>query len=135
MNFLEKKLIPVAVVPEASQAEPLGAALLEAGLNVIEVTLRTPSAIEVMTLMKKRFPEMQIGAGTVIDPEIVPQLVDIGVTFAVSPGLNPRVVEACQKANLPITPGIITPGEFEAARALGCNVLKFFPAEAAGGAA
>lgn len=129
------RLVPVATVSGADQGLHVAEALLAGGLNVIEVTLRTAGAEEALAAIAKRFPEMILGAGTVLDADKIPSLVDIGVHFAVSPGLNPRVVEAAQQAGLPITPGVMTPGEIERGRELGCTVLKFFPAEPAGGGA
>jgi 2-dehydro-3-deoxyphosphogluconate aldolase/(4S)-4-hydroxy-2-oxoglutarate aldolase len=133
-NIETSRLLPVAVIPRAEHALPLAEALLEGGLNHIEITLRTECALEAIAAIRKAFPEMIVGAGTVLDPGSIPQLTDMGVAFAVSPGLNPAVVEACQSASLPIFPGVITPSEVETALGLGLRTLKFFPAEAAGGA-
>lgn len=130
-----KRLVPVATVSGADQGVRVAEALLAGGLNVIEVTLRTEGAEDALAAIAKKFPDMILGAGTVLDAEKIPLLVDMGVHFAVSPGLNPRVVEAAHSAGLPITPGVMTPGEVERGRELGCPVLKFFPAEPAGGAA
>lgn len=130
----EKRLVPVAVIYRVEDAVPLMEALLAGGLDVIEVTLRTEAALESMKAIRARFPEALVGAGTILDAEIVPQLVDLGCAFGVSPGLNERVVEAALAANFPMTPGVITPSEVERARSFGLKVLKFFPAEAAGGA-
>lgn len=131
---LPSRLVPVAVIPRLEQALPLAEALLEAGLRQIEVTLRTPCALEAMAQIHTRFPEMVLGAGTLLEPTMVPRLLDAGVSFAVSPGLNPVVVEACLGAGLTIIPGVITPGEVERGLSMGLRLLKFFPAEAAGGA-
>lgn len=129
------RLVPVAVIPTADDALPLADALLAGGLNVIEVTLRTPDAIASIRTLRAERPDLIVGVGTVIDADVVPRLADMGVGFLVSPGLNERVVEAAQRHNLPITPGVMTPGEVERGRALGLDTLKFFPAENAGGAA
>lgn len=134
-NATSKRLIPVAVIEQLEHAIPLAAALQEGGLNVIEVTLRSACAIEAIAAIRKTFPDFIVGAGTVIDVQIVPQLRDLGVQFAVAPGLNPLVLEATQAAGIPLVPGAITPTEIERARALGVRVIKFFPAEAAGGVA
>jgi 2-dehydro-3-deoxyphosphogluconate aldolase/(4S)-4-hydroxy-2-oxoglutarate aldolase len=128
------RIVPVAVIPRIEHALPLAEALLEAGLKQIEVTLRTPCALEAMRKIHAAYPEMVIGAGTLLDAGKIPLLKDAGVRFAVSPGLNPEVVEACQTAGLPIVPGVITPGEVERGLSMGLRLLKFFPAEAAGGA-
>lgn len=130
---LKSRLVPVAVIPELEHALPLAEALLEAGLRQIEVTLRTPCALDAMKAICRQFPEMTVGAGTLLDPQLVPELVDAGIAFAVSPGLNPSVVEAAQANGLTIIPGVITPGEVERGLAMGLKLLKFFPAEAAGG--
>ena len=124
---------PVVVLNKVEWAEPLAEALLAGGLDVIEVTLRTEAAMDGMELIREKFPQMHVGAGTVLDAEIVPQLKAMGVEFAVSPGLNPRVVEAAQKAGMRIFPGVANPTDIEAARAMGLKTLKFFPAEPLGG--
>ncbi|MGJ3244246.1 MAG: bifunctional 4-hydroxy-2-oxoglutarate aldolase/2-dehydro-3-deoxy-phosphogluconate aldolase [Opitutales bacterium] len=138
MSFAEtlswSRLVPVAVLDRVEDALPLVDALAAAGLNLIEVTLRTPAALDAIRQIRSERPDFLVGAGTVLDPETVPQLADLGVRFVVSPGINPQVVESCHKAGLPVTPGVITPTEVEQGRALGCDVLKFFPAEAMGGA-
>lgn len=131
---LRSRLVPVAVIPRLEQALPLAEALLEAGLRQIEVTLRTPCALEAMAQIHQHYPEMVVGAGTLLETETIPRLLDAGVSFAVSPGLNPLVVEACQNAGLALIPGVITPGEVERGLSMGLKLLKFFPAEAAGGA-
>lgn len=132
--MFNQRLVPVVVLKEVAHAEPLAEALLAGGLDIIEVTLRTEAAIEGIVRIQKKFPEMKIGAGTVLDAEIIPQLVDIGCQFAVSPGLNPKVIEATQQAALPIFAGVANPTDIETARALGLHTLKFFPAEPLGGA-
>jgi 2-dehydro-3-deoxyphosphogluconate aldolase/(4S)-4-hydroxy-2-oxoglutarate aldolase len=133
-SSLTKRLVPVAVINRLEDAVPLANALLEGGLDVIEVTLRTPVAMDCIAAIRKECPKMVVGAGTVIDIEPLARLADLGVQFGVSPGLNPVVVEAAQKVGIQMIPGVITPTEFEKARALGLKILKFFPAEAAGGA-
>jgi len=134
-NKLQKRLVPVAVIDDVEQAIPLAEALLLGGLDVIEITLRTEAALGAMAAISAKVPQMTVGAGTILDAEVVPKLVDLGVTFGVAPGLNERVVEACATGGMPLVPGVITPSEVERARALGLSLLKFFPAEQAGGAA
>jgi 2-dehydro-3-deoxyphosphogluconate aldolase/(4S)-4-hydroxy-2-oxoglutarate aldolase len=134
-NLLDKKLIPVAVIDDVAQALPLAEALLAAGLNVIEVTLRTEAALASIEIIKKSVPDMIIGAGTILDHELIPELIDKGVSFGITPGLNPLVIESAHKHNLLIMPGVITPSEIEQARNYELDILKFFPAEAAGGIA
>lgn len=127
------RLLPVAIVESVDEGLRMAEALLKGGLPLIEVTLRTAAAEEAIRAIIREFPNMLVGAGTILDPERVPALAEAGVRFGVAPGLNAKVVEACQKAGLPLTPGVVTPSEVEQARTLGCKVLKFFPAEAAGG--
>ena len=129
------RLMPVAVIPTLESALPLAEALLEAGLPHIEITLRTPCALDAMAAIRKAYPEMTVGAGTIIDAGVLPKLVDMGVAFGVSPGLNPVVIEKAQSLDFLMIPGVITPGEVERGLSMGLNLLKFFPAEQAGGAA
>jgi len=129
------RLMPVAVIPTLDSALPLAEALLDAGLPHIEITLRTPCALDAMRAIRKAHPEMTVGAGTIIDPAVLPELVDMGVAFGVSPGLNPAVIERAQSLDFLMIPGVITPGEVERGLSLGLKLLKFFPAEQAGGAA
>ncbi len=132
-RILNKKLIPVAVINDIGQALPLAEALLAADLNVMEITLRTAAAIDCIETIRKSVPEMIIGAGTILDHKMIPELVDKGVSFGITPGINPLVIESAHKHNLLIMPGVVTPSEIEQARNYGLDVLKFFPAEAAGG--
>ncbi len=129
------KIIAVVVIDDSKDAIPLAQALLDGGISAIELTLRTPSAIESFRLIRERFPEMIAGLGTVISTEQVKQAVEVGAAFAVAPGLNPKVVLAAQHAGLPFTPGVVTPSDIEKAIDLGCRLLKFFPAESSGGVA
>ena len=131
--MLEKRLLPVVVLEDEDHAEPLAEVLLAAGLDVIELTLRTPAALGGIRRIRERFPEMHVGAGTVLDPDVVPQLADLGVEFAVAPGLNAAVIQATQRVGMQIFPGVTSPTEIEMARALGVQTLKFFPAEPLGG--
>ncbi len=129
----ELKVVPVIKMKSADSAEPLGAALLEAGLPVAEVTFRTEAAEEAIRAMSKAHPDLLIGAGTVLKIRQVQQAVDAGAKFIVSPGFNPRVVTYCIENGIPVTPGINNPTNIEAALELGLEVVKFFPAEASGG--
>jgi len=133
-TLTETRLVPVAVIPSADRAVPLAETLMAAGLPHIEITLRTDCALAAMRAIRKALPEMTVGAGTIIDPDILPELVDMGVAFGVSPGLNPAVVERAQSLGFQMIPGVITPGEVERGLSMGLKLLKFFPAEAAGGA-
>ena len=132
-QFKEIGIIPVVVLDDAKDAEPLARALCEGGLPCAEVTFRTAAAEETIRKMSAAFPDMLVGAGTVLTTEQVDRAVAAGAKFIVSPGFNPEVVKYCQEKNIPITPGIQTPTEIEAALSLGLKTVKFFPAEPAGG--
>jgi len=129
----ELGVVPVIAIDKVEHALPLADALIAGGLPVVEITFRTAAAADVIRLLAKERPALLVGAGTVLSPETVQIAVDAGAQFAVAPGLNPRVVAAAQKANLPFVPGIANPSDVEAGLELGCKLLKFFPAEALGG--
>ena len=126
-------IVPVIALDRAEDAEPLAKALCDGGLPCAEVTFRTAAAEESIRIMSDRFPDMLVGAGTVLTTEQVDRAVNAGAKFIVSPGLNPKVVKYCVDKNIPITPGTSNPSDVEAAIELGLDVVKFFPAEAAGG--
>ncbi len=126
-------VIAVLVIDKAPSIVPLGKALLACGIDCIELTLRTPAAIEAIGLAREELPEMLIGAGTVLQPDQVDEVVAAGASFGVAPGLNAKVVTRAQERGLPFAPGVATPSDIEAAIELGCRELKFFPAEPAGG--
>ena len=132
-QFSKIGIIPVVVLDDAKDAKALGGALCEGGLPCAEVTFRTAAAEEAIRIMSSEYPDMLVGAGTVLTTEQVDRAVAAGAKFIVSPGLNPKVVKYCQEKNIPITPGIQTPTEIEAALELGLKTVKFFPAEPAGG--
>lgn len=129
----EFRLVPVLVVDDAADAAPLANALAEGGLPCAEVTFRTAQAAEAIRRMREAQPDMLVGAGTVLTPEQAAQARDAGARFVVSPGLNPVVVDYCLEQGIPVFPGVCTPTEVEAALQRGLRVLKFFPAEPAGG--
>jgi len=126
-------IVPVVVLNDAKDAEPLAKALINGGLPCAEVTFRTAAAEDSIKAIAKAFPEMFVGAGTVLTTEQVDRAIGAGAKFIVSPGFNPKVVEYCIKNNYPICPGIMTPTELEMALGFGLDVVKFFPAENAGG--
>ncbi len=126
-------VIPVLVVADAAKAGGLATALVAGGLPVLEVTLRTSAALEVIREMAK-VPGGHVGAGTVLTPDDVKRAKDAGASFAVSPGATERLVRACEEAELPLLPGAATASEVMRAMEWGYSMLKFFPAEAAGGA-
>jgi 2-dehydro-3-deoxyphosphogluconate aldolase/(4S)-4-hydroxy-2-oxoglutarate aldolase len=120
-------------IEQVEHAVPLAKALLAGGIEAIELTFRTPAALEALSAIAANVPEMLIGVGTILSPEQVLQVKEAGAHFAVSPGMNPRVIQAAIDAGVPFAPGISTPSDLEAAIELGCRFVKFFPAEAAGG--
>jgi len=126
-------IVPVVVLNDAKDAKPLAKALCEGGLPCAEVTFRTAAAEESIKIMTTEYPEMLVGAGTVLTTEQVDRAMNAGARFIVSPGLNPKIVQYCIDKNIPVTPGVVTPGEMEKAIEMGLEVVKFFPAEAAGG--
>lgn len=128
-------IVPVVKIDRAEDAFPLAQALCAGGLPCAEVTFRTPAAAEAIGIMKEKFPDMCVGAGTVLSTEQVDAAVKAGAEFIVSPGLNTKTVKYCLKKEVPVTPGISTPSEIEQAIELGLEVVKFFPAEQSGGLA
>jgi len=130
-----KRIVPVIVLDRVEQAEPLAEALLRGGLAVMEITFRTPTAAEAIRRIAARYPEVCVGAGTLLTAEQVERAVEAGATFGLAPGFNPATVGRARELGLTFVPGVMTPSEIESALALGLKTLKFFPAEAAGGAA
>ncbi len=126
-------IIAVLIVDHLKHAIPLAEALLKGGIDSIELTLRTPAAIDAAKAIKKELPEINLGFGTLISVDQVKAIVDIGADFAVSPGCNPRIVQEAYKRNLSFAPGIMTPSDIEIAVENGCRILKYFPAETSGG--
>jgi len=126
-------IVPVVKLDNAEDALPLAKALYDGGLPCAEITFRTAAAEEAIRIMRNAYPDMLIGAGTVLTCEQVDKAVNAGATFIVSPGLNPKVVKYCVDKNIPIVPGCSSPTDIEAALEFGLEVVKFFPAEAAGG--
>lgn len=128
-------IIPVVVLDDAKDAKALAGALVRGGLPCAEVTFRTAAAEEAIKIMVEAYPDMIVGAGTVLTTEQVHRAVKAGAKFIVSPGLNPKVVQYCIDKGIPVTPGTQTPSEMEQAMEFGLDVVKFFPAEPAGGLA
>lgn len=129
------RVIPVVDLPDAGRAVPLARSILGGGLDCVEVTFRTPAAREGLTLIRKRFPEILLIAGTVRFPKQVDVALECGADLIVSPGLVPAVVDHCSELGIPVLPGVCTPTEIDAAYAKGVDTVKFFPAESMGGAA
>ena len=128
-------IVPVIALDDAKDAEPLAKALIEGGLPCAEVTFRTAAAEESIRIMAEKFPELVVGAGTVLTPEQADRAMNAGAKFIVSPGLNPKVVKHCLDKGYPIVPGTSNPSDVETAIELGLDVVKFFPAEPSGGLA
>ena len=127
-------IIAVLEIESEKNAVPLARALLEGGITVIELALRTKASIPSISLIAKEVPQMYIGIGTIIEPgQVATVKKENGVRFGVSPGINPEIVREALAADLPFAPGIATPSEIEQAISLGCHVVKFFPAEGMGG--
>ena len=127
-------VVPVIAIEDAAAALPLADALLQGGLPVIEITFRTAAAAEVIRRITRERPQMIVGAGTVLTSANLEAAQASGAVFGVAPGLNPQVVKQAQAMGLPFVPGVATPTDIEQGLALGCRLLKFFPAEPLGGA-
>ena len=127
------RIVPVVKIDDAEKAVPLAKALLAGGIPIIEITYRTQAAQASIAKIVKACPQMTVGAGTVISPELAKSAVLAGASFLVSPGSNDATIEWASKHNIPVIPGVATPTEIESALMKGINVLKLFPAEVLGG--
>ncbi len=134
-KIAELKVVPVVVLEDAKDAAPLAKALCEGGLPCAEVTFRTAAAKDSIKAMSEAYPEMLVGAGTVLTKEQVDSAVEAGAKFIVSPGFDPEIVDYCLEKEIPVFPGCITPSEVAQAVKRGLRVVKFFPAEQFGGVA
>jgi len=132
-RILAKRIVPVVVLDDVESAEPLAEALLAGGLDIMEITFRTAAAEESIRRIAKRFPEILLGAGTLLNQDQVRRAKDAGAVFGLAPGLNPQIITAAHEIGLQFSPGVMTPSEVELALSLDCKLLKFFPAEVAGG--
>jgi 2-dehydro-3-deoxyphosphogluconate aldolase/(4S)-4-hydroxy-2-oxoglutarate aldolase len=128
-------ILPVIVIDDAASAVPLAEALLAGGISSIEITFRTKAAAESIRRIRAEVPGMFVGAGTILRIDNAKAALDAGAQFCLAPGFNAKVVEYFQSLGRFFVPGIMTPSEIDAAAELGCQYLKFFPAETAGGAA
>jgi 2-dehydro-3-deoxyphosphogluconate aldolase/(4S)-4-hydroxy-2-oxoglutarate aldolase len=126
-------VMPVMVINQIEQAVPLARALVEGGLKVLEITLRTPVALECIRRIKAEVPGAIVGAGTIINTQTLDQAIAAGAEFVVSPGVTPGLLEAALSSGIPTLPGVITPSEVMRLLEKGITAMKFFPAEAAGG--
>ena len=132
-KFQKVGVVPVVVLEDAKDAAPLAKALVEGGLPCAEVTFRTAAAEESIRLMAEQFPDMLVGAGTVLTKEQVDAAAAAGAKFIVSPGFDPEIVDYCLEKEIPVYPGCVSPSEVAQAVKRGLKVVKFFPAEQAGG--
>jgi 2-dehydro-3-deoxyphosphogluconate aldolase/(4S)-4-hydroxy-2-oxoglutarate aldolase len=129
----DEGVIAVLTVDRVAHAVPLARALVDGGIGILELTMRTPVAVEAVGEIQRHVPEAVVGIGTLISSAQATDAAAAGAVFGVAPGLNPQVVRAARDRDLPFIPGVVTPSEVERAVDLGCRVLKFFPAEASGG--
>ena len=127
------RVVPVIVLSDEAQAVPLAHALLEGGIDVMEITLRSGVALRAIEAVARAVPKMHLGAGTVTRAAEVAQVISAGAKFALSPGCTDALVDTVRKANLPFIPGVMTPGEVMRARDHGFTLMKLFPASQAGG--
>lgn len=128
-------VVPVMVIEHLEDAVPLAQALLKGGLLALEITLRTPVALDAIKTIKQALPDAMVGAGTILSSQDLQAATDAGASFIVTPGTSPALLDALVQCELPVLPGISTPSEALALYERGFTTLKFFPAEAAGGAA
>ena len=126
-------IVPVIKIDDAKDAAPLAKALMEGGLPCAEVTFRTAAAKDAIAIIAREYPDMIVGAGTVLTTAQVDEAIAAGAKFIVSPGFNPEIVKYCQEKGCPIVPGINNPSGIEQALSLGLKTVKFFPAEQSGG--
>ncbi|WP_131142981.1 bifunctional 4-hydroxy-2-oxoglutarate aldolase/2-dehydro-3-deoxy-phosphogluconate aldolase [Helicobacter pylori] len=126
-------IVPVVVIENIKDAVPLAQSLIEGGIPIIEVTLRSSCALEAIELIAKNVPKMRVGAGTILNPTQLEQAQNRGAEFLISPGLTPSLLEHAKKKNMPLIPGVSSSSEVMQALELGYNALKFFPAEYCGG--
>lgn len=134
-TITEARLIAVLVIDDLESAVPVAESLLAGGVTAMELTLRTPVALEVARRIRETCPEMMVGIGTILYPDQVEAAVASGAAFGVSPGVNPAIIRHAQASGLPFGPGIMTPTDIDMAIQEGCRLLKFFPAESSGGLA
>mgnify|MGYP001294653863 CR=1 FL=1 len=134
-KFESVSVIPVLIFENADHAASTAGALIDGGLDVLEVTLRTEASWDAFDQIMTQYPNAVTGVGTVLGRDQMKRAKDMGAVFAVSPGFDPGLVECAQELDLFYMPGVATPSEVMQARALGLKTLKFFPAEAAGGTA
>lgn len=126
-------IIPVVIIEKKNQADRLGRIFVESGLDCVEITLRTDAAYDAIEILRKQYPELTVGAGTVLSIEQAERAIKRGAQFIVSPGSDSKVISYCKEKNICIIPGVMTPSEIQKNLEMGIQIMKFFPSEAAGG--
>jgi 2-dehydro-3-deoxyphosphogluconate aldolase / (4S)-4-hydroxy-2-oxoglutarate aldolase len=134
-NLRSSGVVAVMILHDADVAVPVAQALIKGGVKCVELTMRTPVALECVRRIRSEVPEMVVGVGTILTPTQVDEALGAGAHFGVSPGTNPRVIKAARDVGLPFAPGVCTPSDIEAALEFDCRLMKFFPAEPSGGLA
>lgn len=133
LKIKNSAVIAVVTIDDSSNAVPLAESLIKGGVTVMELTLRSESAMDSLRLIIEQVPEMTAGVGTVLRVDQLEEIIAVGAEFGVAPGLNPKIIQRAKNLGFPFAPGIVTPSDIELGVELGCNTLKFFPAEASGG--
>jgi 2-dehydro-3-deoxyphosphogluconate aldolase / (4S)-4-hydroxy-2-oxoglutarate aldolase len=129
----ESGILAVLVIDDVRDTEPLTESLLAGGITGIELTLRTPQSFEAIRIVAKKYPQVLLGVGTVLEPDQIDQCLDAGGQFALAPGTSSNILEYAAKKNFFFVPGIATPSDIETAMRTGCRILKYFPAHTLGG--
>lgn len=132
-KLILEKILPAVTIDHADQGVLIAGALLSGGLGQLEVTFRTSATIESIIAIRKKYPQMTIGAGTILNIEQLHQAKDAGAAFGLAPGLSPKIIAEAVKIDFPFIPGVMTPSEIELALSLGCRLMKLFPAGLSGG--
>lgn len=133
MKYLEKKVVAVLVIKTLDGLKDKISSLIDQGYDVLEVTLRTECAFDAIKLIKKEYPELKVGAGTVLTAEQLELCVEVKADFGVAPGLNPKIVNAAKSMNFVFIPGVATPSDIELAMEMNIELVKVFPAKVLGG--
>lgn len=128
-----KKILPAVTIEDSSKAVKVAKAILEGGLNVMEVPFRTAEAVHAIKAIRAELPTMNIGAGTILSIDQLHEAQQSGAQFGLAPGFNPSIVREAVRLNFPFIPGVMTPSDIELALELGCRILKLFPAAQVGG--
>lgn len=132
-NLFGKGLLPAVTLDDVDIAKRLAETYLQAGLDILEITFRTDATLAAIEAIAKTFPELKVGAGTILRPRQIKLAQNAGAKFGLSPGFNERVVRAARDNSFPFVPGVMTPSEIEKGLAAGCKILKLYPADIAGG--